>query len=187
MFQFFFLTKKYLKKTSIPFLIFLLNAIIRNIKIHNIFNIIEISKSMERNKCTHLKKILWKYLFKCFLWFFKVRWVYEIKVWWFLVVPPKETLTHKPDSIYVKETLKDCLCDTLKELKTKISNEEGLKKATLQCDEVLECLKATNGHVIKKVLKRHQSLLHGSLVFTPSTPSSSYVELYFLCLTLMLH
>ncbi len=30
-----------------------LNAMIRNIKIHNIFYIIEISKSMEPNKCTH--------------------------------------------------------------------------------------------------------------------------------------
>ncbi len=28
---------------------------IRNIKIHNIFNIIEISKSMEPNKCSHKK------------------------------------------------------------------------------------------------------------------------------------
>jgi hypothetical protein len=30
-----------------------LNAMIRNIKIHNILNIIENSKSMEPNKCTH--------------------------------------------------------------------------------------------------------------------------------------
>jgi hypothetical protein len=65
---------------------------IRNIKIHNIHNIIEISKFMEPNKCTH-KKNLWKNLFKCFLWFFKVWWVQKIKVWRFLVVPPKEILT----------------------------------------------------------------------------------------------
>jgi hypothetical protein len=32
---------------------FLKNAMIRNIKIHNIIDIIEISKFMELNKCTH--------------------------------------------------------------------------------------------------------------------------------------
>jgi hypothetical protein len=35
----------------------ILNAMIRNIKIHNIFYIIEISKSMETNKCIHKKNI----------------------------------------------------------------------------------------------------------------------------------
>jgi hypothetical protein len=35
------------------FLQLVLNAMIRNIKIHNIFYVIEISKSMEPNKCTH--------------------------------------------------------------------------------------------------------------------------------------
>jgi hypothetical protein len=39
------------KKISITFLKLLLNVMIRNIKIHNIFDIIEISKSMEPNKC----------------------------------------------------------------------------------------------------------------------------------------
>lgn len=34
-------------------------------------------------------------------------------------------------SSFVQETLKDCLCDTLKELKTKNCNEEGSKKVTL--------------------------------------------------------
>ncbi len=34
-------------------LFFLLNVMIRNIKIHNILDIIEISKSMESNKCIH--------------------------------------------------------------------------------------------------------------------------------------
>jgi hypothetical protein len=46
----------------------------------------------------------------------------------------------------------------------------------LQYDEVLECLRATSGHATKNVLKRHQSLLYGSLVFIPSTPSSNYVD-----------
>ncbi len=36
---------------------------IKNIKIQNIFDIIEISKSMEPNKCNHKKKCL----FKCFI------------------------------------------------------------------------------------------------------------------------
>jgi hypothetical protein len=39
------------KKTSVTFLKFFLNAMIRNIKIHNILDAVEISKSMELNKC----------------------------------------------------------------------------------------------------------------------------------------
>jgi hypothetical protein len=35
------------------------------------------------------------------------------------------------NSSFAKETLKDCLCDTLKELKTRNSNEEGSKRVTL--------------------------------------------------------
>jgi hypothetical protein len=45
------------KKPNITFLNCFLNAMIRNIKIHNIFYIIEISKSMELNKCIFLKII----------------------------------------------------------------------------------------------------------------------------------
>jgi len=45
---------------------------IKNIKIHNILDMIEISKSIERNKCTH-ETNLQKKLFKYFLWFFKVQ------------------------------------------------------------------------------------------------------------------
>jgi len=41
-----------------------LNAMIRNIKIHNILDVIGISKSMEFNKCTIIKKHLLK---NCFL------------------------------------------------------------------------------------------------------------------------
>jgi hypothetical protein len=37
------------------FLNFFLNAMIKNIKIKNILDIIKISKSMETNKCTHEK------------------------------------------------------------------------------------------------------------------------------------
>jgi hypothetical protein len=54
MFQIFVLNQKNLMKgTNVTFLKLFLNAMIKNIKIHNIFNIIENSKSMEPNKCTH--------------------------------------------------------------------------------------------------------------------------------------
>jgi len=42
--------KNYRKKIGIIFLKLFINAMIRNIKMHNIPNIIEISKSMELNK-----------------------------------------------------------------------------------------------------------------------------------------
>jgi hypothetical protein len=45
---------------------------------------------MEPNKC--IIKKLWKCLFKCFLWFFKVQWVEENQGVTFLVVPPKDVL-----------------------------------------------------------------------------------------------
>jgi hypothetical protein len=51
MFQICVLTKNFKQKTGVTFLKLFLNAMIRNIKIHNIFNMIKISKSMERNKC----------------------------------------------------------------------------------------------------------------------------------------
>ncbi len=41
------------KGFNATFLKLFLNAMIRNIKIHNILDIIEISKFMEPNKCTH--------------------------------------------------------------------------------------------------------------------------------------
>ncbi len=45
---------KSLKKgTRVTFLKHFLNAMIINIKVHSIINIIENSKSMELNKCTH--------------------------------------------------------------------------------------------------------------------------------------
>jgi len=73
-------------KTSVMFLNFFLNAMIRKIKIHNIFSTIEISKSMKLNKCMQ-KKNLWKCSFKCFLW-----WVQENQGVTFLVVPPKDKI-----------------------------------------------------------------------------------------------
>jgi hypothetical protein len=53
------------------------------LKFQNLWNLINI-----------LIKKLRKYLLKCFLWFLKVWWVQKIKVWRFLMVPPKKTLTH---------------------------------------------------------------------------------------------
>ncbi len=55
-----------------------------------------------------------------------------------------------------------------------------MKRTTLQYDEVLECLKVASGHVTKKILKRHQSLSYGSLVFIPSTPSYNSIDPIFL-------
>jgi len=43
------------KKLNIMLLKLFLNAMIRKIKIHNILDIIEISKSMELNKCINIK------------------------------------------------------------------------------------------------------------------------------------
>jgi hypothetical protein len=65
----------------------------------------------------------------------------------------------------------------LKELKIINSNEEGLKKVTVQCDQMLEGLKAKNRHAIQKVLKKHQSLIDGAFMSKISTLTFSYVEL----------
>jgi len=46
-----FLTKKFKEKKNTTFLKLFFNAMVRNIKIHNILDIIEISKSMQPNKC----------------------------------------------------------------------------------------------------------------------------------------
>jgi hypothetical protein len=56
-----------------------------------------------------------------------------------------------PNSSNVKETLKDELCDTLKELKIGNYNEEGLDNVTFQCD----------GHASKNVLNIHQNMMDG--------------------------
>jgi hypothetical protein len=66
-----------------------------------------------------------------------------------------------PNSSIVEETLKDELCDTLKELKIGNSNEEGLDNATFQCDDMLRHLKVTDGHASKNVLKRCQNMMDG--------------------------
>jgi hypothetical protein len=53
MFQFLFLIKKFKESNMCTFLKHFLIAMIRNIQIHNILNIVEISKSMEPNKFIH--------------------------------------------------------------------------------------------------------------------------------------
>jgi hypothetical protein len=75
---------------------------------------------------------------------------------------------------FCKETLKDYLWDTLNELKIGISNEEVLEKKTLQCHQVLEWWKVINEDVIRNILKRHQSLIDGAPIPSPSTLSSSF-------------
>jgi hypothetical protein len=54
-----------------------------------------------------------------------------------------------PNTIFVEEFFKDHLWETLKMLKTNNSNGKVAKWVTLQCDEVLEYMKITNGHVTK--------------------------------------
>ncbi len=66
------------------------------------------------------------------------------------------------DSYLAEGTFKDQWCDILKELKTRTLIEMGLGKTRLQCDKMLEHLKATNGHATKNILKRHQHLIDGA-------------------------
>jgi hypothetical protein len=57
-----FLFKSSRKGNNITSLKLFINVMIRNLKIHSVLNIIEISKFMEPNKCTHerivMKKII---------------------------------------------------------------------------------------------------------------------------------
>ncbi len=57
MFQFVFLIKKFKESDKRYILKTFLNTMIGNIKIHNIFNIFEISKFVEPNKCIHFFKM----------------------------------------------------------------------------------------------------------------------------------
>ena len=61
----------------------------------------------------------------------------------------KEYKDHHTDSPFVEETLKDHLRETLKEIKIGTSIDDNSNKTTLQCDEVLEQLKCTDGHGIE--------------------------------------
>ncbi len=66
-----------------------------------------------------------------------------------------------PNSSNVEETLKDELCDTLKELKTGNYNEEGLDNVTFQYDDMLGHLKVIDGHASKNALKRRRNMMDG--------------------------
>jgi hypothetical protein len=79
------------EKTSIMFLKLFQNAMIRNIKIHNIFYIIKISKNMEPNKCIILK-IMKMFCLNVSYDFSKLNGSKKIKMWHFLVVPPNDVL-----------------------------------------------------------------------------------------------
>jgi hypothetical protein len=65
----------------------------------------------------------------------------------------------------------------LKELKIINSNEEGLKKMIVQCDQMLEGLKAKSGHAINNILKKHQSLIDGAFMSKTLILTFSYVDL----------
>ncbi len=65
------------------------------------------------------------------------------------------------NSSIVEETLKDGLCDTLKELKIGNFNEEGLDNATFQCDDMLGHLRVIDGDASNNVLKSHQNMMDG--------------------------
>jgi len=80
------------------------------------------------------------------------------------------------DSIFVEEPLKDYWWDTLKELERGISNEKVLEKKTLQYDQVLKWWKVINGDATWNILKRHQNLIDGAPIPSPSTLSSNFQE-----------
>jgi hypothetical protein len=67
--------------------------------------------------------------------------------------------------MFVEQALEDHLCDTLKELKMKNYNEEGFEMTTLQNDEMLKCLKATNGYASRNVLKRCHNMITSAFNF----------------------
>lgn len=69
-------------------------------------------------------------------------------------------------SYLAEETFKDQLWDILKELKTRTSNQEALEKATLQCDQILKCLKATNGQATRNVKETSKFNWRGIYTYT---------------------
>jgi hypothetical protein len=74
------------------------------------------------------------------------------------------------ESEFEKVTLRKRLWETLWELKTRTLNEEGSNIVVLQNEEMLVCLKSTNGHAMHNVLKCRQSLINGiNSLTTPFT------------------
>jgi hypothetical protein len=72
------------------------------------------------------------------------------------------------NSMFQKDTLKDCFQNVLKEFKTNKSNEEGSTKVVLQNDQLKVGI---DGHATLNVLKRQQSVIDGTSChpFTPPT------------------
>jgi hypothetical protein len=92
-------------------------------------------------------------------------------VWKVVFANYKVTYTNNP---FLNDILKDQLQDALKELKTRISNEERNKRAMLQSEEVLTQLKGMDGHAIWNVFKRWQNVINGiSIPFKLHIYSSS--------------
>ena len=83
------------------------------------------------------------------------------KVWKLLY---EQFLQEHPESKFAEDTLKDRLCETLKELKTGTSNEEGSEKAVLQADDVLTRLRGTDSHATRNILKIRQTMVGQSLL-----------------------
>jgi hypothetical protein len=80
-----------MKKTSAMFLKLFKNAMIRNIKIKNIFNIIDISKYMEPNKCIQI--FLMKMFIEVFPMIFQSSMGPGNQSVMILVIPPKDKTT----------------------------------------------------------------------------------------------
>jgi hypothetical protein len=80
-----FLTNKFKEMNQHDILETILSAMIGNIKIKNILDVNEISKSMKPNKCTHQKNYE----------NIKVQWVQKNQGVMFLVVPPKDVFALK--------------------------------------------------------------------------------------------
>ncbi len=81
--------------------------------------------------------------------------------------------------------MQERLQEKLRELETKISNQEGSNKVILQNEKMLAHLKSMDGHAMHNVLKCQQPLIDGTNPSTPSnlastcasSPPSMYVNL----------
>jgi hypothetical protein len=87
-------------------------------------------------------EILWKYLFKCFLWFFKFWWVQENQNVMFPMVPPKDGFAHywiinweqnyfPSTKIFTK--IKRCLGFSAFERDMKLFNYKNIKNKLFTC------------------------------------------------------
>ena len=73
------------------------------------------------------------------------------------------------DNLFQEETLKERLRDTLRELKTGTSNEEDSDRAAIQPEDVIDAIRATDGHAARNVLRVRQSMIDAR---SPSLGSS---------------